>query len=414
MAVTPRSTLAAQILSLLADNTSGDISAADVRTILTNLTDSIDHISEGGADRSLEASIKLDSTKGNQYNLEGTARTGALSIDSTVVRMGMAVIRHNDSSVPAISITGGGSVYFPAEGVSSLSDIYTVDQDNYLLLICTGITAGALQVAVMPWAGANSTLSGLSDTTISSPANSQGLRYFSGNWINEALPRYPEYNAIDPSSGYNANPVSSVGDFCFFARLDTAVQTLDLGDHSAVTHATRVLIANHEESSYALTVEAPDGFTASGSGKIPYTITAGPPESITIEPGECIILIRTGGPGTWNCVFNVRNPLGDAISLDATTTASPGGVIAPLALTFGTQYVDTHAAPATSGAISVTSSEGVGAHSYILYQAASEPTLTGISKDGTWNWDASGINIIVVHHHPDGYRALHLGTAAAP
>lgn len=103
----------------------------------------------------------------------------------------------------------------------------------------------------------------------------------------------------------------------------------------------------------------------------------------------------------------IVNP-GGTTSLDPTTAA--GEAIDPLDPAFGIQFVGTHAAPATSGALSIGTSAGAGASSLILYQAASAPTLTGIVQDGVWNWDNTNINIILVLHHTDGtYMAFHLG-----
>lgn len=295
---------------------------------------------------------------------------------------------------------------------------------------------GASGWSVGKWGGSgggSSTLSGLDDTTISSPANFHGLVYNSASskWLNQFIPLFPEYFGMNPAQDFTLTLTQGLfHDYSLFARLDSASRTFNVGDHSANPHSRHFTIHNHEESSFDLVIAAPDGFTSSGSGKVPYTITSGSPDTISLKPGETIRLIRTGGPGTWNCAFNSRNPLGplqgnidmngngfdnlggsDTISLDAVETDLTGGAMVALDLVLGGQWVGENASPATSGAISVSTSDGIGAYAYVLYQAATEPTLTGITKDGTWTWDASGINILLIFESRDGYRGRHLGTS---
>lgn len=110
-----------------------------------------------------------------------------------------------------------------------------------------------------------------------------------------------------------------------------------------------------------------------------------------------------------NDIINV----GNITPLVGTSVALTGGALVALVLDnpLGVYY-GTHAAPATSGAISISSSVGASYFAEILYQNASVPTITGITdQDVTTNWDATNINVIVVYEHGDGtYIAKHAGT----
>lgn len=111
-------------------------------------------------------------------------------------------------------------------------------------------------------------------------------------------------------------------------------------------------------------------------------------------------------------IVNVNN----STNFVATQKLLTGGAMEPLNMTMAGEHVAEHADPATSGGLSVATSEGAGSYSYILYQADTAPALTGIMDDGmTSSWSDTGINIIIVLDHADGTkRARHAGLATPP
>lgn len=160
-----RNDLKTQLDNLVNDNAAQEISAQDVRTVIGDALESMDHLDEGARDRTSDTNIKLDHNKGNQYNMTVAARTGNITIDPTdILRNADAVLKHNDSTVPTITISGStnGSLTYPDTGVTQLTDFYSVSNDNYIRFVCIDDTPDNEIIAVMPFSGGTSSGGGLS------------------------------------------------------------------------------------------------------------------------------------------------------------------------------------------------------------------------------------------------------------
>lgn len=139
MAVKTKTTLATDMAATGRYGTTqiGGITGATHIGAFQDIIDSMEHVLEG-TESTAGSSVKFDRAKGRGYGIT-TALTGAFTLDSTsAILGGWALIRHNDSSVPAV----------PANGISlNLADGYVVGQNNYILLRCVG-TGGSFAVII--------------------------------------------------------------------------------------------------------------------------------------------------------------------------------------------------------------------------------------------------------------------------
>jgi hypothetical protein len=145
MAQQNKSTLQSSINTLLADNTSGDISAADVRNNLIDITDSL--VFNNG-DQVITGSLEAASFTGS---LDGTATTAsyvdAANVDGTVANATTASLSLEtmgagdplNTSGGEIQVRGGYGIGSP-DGKNTYSSAFTFNQTNSGLNIGDPIT----------------------------------------------------------------------------------------------------------------------------------------------------------------------------------------------------------------------------------------------------------------------------------
>lgn len=238
---------------------------------------------------------------------------------------------------------------------------------------------------------------------------------------------------IDNDEGFDNNTIVT-------ASLTSGTANITLPDVSGHLYSNSVKVVrinNRSTSTSNLIVGAPDGFdTTNAPMASPYSVTSGSPDTIEVPPGDFVILRSIGNSNPWEFVTHVSAASGadnlgnhtatQDLDLDSNDLLNVGNIqaaegssvaltsqaLVPLSMAnpFGTYY-GTHAAPATSGSISISAAGATSGYAEILYQAASAPTITGITdQDVTSSWDNTNINVIVVYQHADGtYIAKHAG-----